>query len=225
MNALRNIDIFSTKNCLQDKVPLVDLDLSEGEIEMEDNEDNTQPVHLQATTVTALPLPKKESFTFKGTFNTGHTTRKTGTIHSRLANKKAKYHLKRLHQLGYSSFEDTGVKYWEPISQGKNGAHTMPGSRESVRQCMNGWKKQSPRWVARHKSCPAARKQGKHPTSSQWWSSQKFHPKQAVPHKDQHQLEKDPHTHPCRHRQAKTTQTSVPGRAPERGPGTRAEDA
>jgi len=129
--------MFNTKVRLQDKIPTVDLDMSDGEIV--DNEDNsTQPNCSQTARAHTLPLPaaqleklnrhthpsqgskhkeKKDTFTFKGSFNPGQVTEKR---HPRPANKKAKHHLKRLHQLGYSSFEETGIRYWEPYLPGED---------------------------------------------------------------------------------------------------------
>ena len=92
---LHNINMFNPRKRLTDRVPTTHLNLSEGETE-EDNDDQQLVIDEN----------QKQTFTFKGVFSTG---RPTARKHPPPINKKARNQLKRLHQLGYSSFEKTGI--------------------------------------------------------------------------------------------------------------------
>jgi len=107
-----------------DWIPSTHPNLSEGEIE--DDDKNRRP---------AMNKNPKQAFPFEGSFSTG---RPTASTHPPPVNKKARNQLKKLHQLGYSSFEETGIQYWEPTLPGEDW-HTHNIRRQTECEAMSKW--------------------------------------------------------------------------------------
>ena len=127
---LHSIDMFTPKKRLMDQIPSSHLNLSEGEIEDDDNDQRP-----------AMNKNPKQAFTFEGSFSTG---RPTASTHPPPVNKKARNQLKKLHQLGYSSFEETGIRYWEPTLPGEDW-RTYNTRRQTECEAMSKWiKKMTP---------------------------------------------------------------------------------
>ena len=132
---LHSIDMFTPKKRLMDRIPNLHPNLSEGEIEDDDND--------HRPTINKNP---KQAFTFEGSFSAG---RPTASKHPPPANKKARSQLKKLHQLGYSSFEETGIRYWEPTLPGEDWC-THNARRQTECEAMSKWiKKMTARAEAR----------------------------------------------------------------------------
>jgi len=122
--------MFNPKKHLMDRIPTTHPNLSEGEIEDHDNDQGP-----------AMNKNPKQAFTFEGSFSTG---RPTASTHPPPVNKKARNQLKKLHQLGYSSFEETGIRYWEPTLPGEDW-RTYNTRRQTECEAMSKWiKKMTP---------------------------------------------------------------------------------